>query len=144
MVAEVRNSFRTGDDWDVTAWREPELRAAPGHACRTRKPGIRTLGGLAVALELVELPLFALAFGVALAALLSIRTILAVVLAVFTVRGQPVARAVLGALRVLAASVAIGMAPLVEGNALFVAAMVAAGAGDVAVGLVLLMRRPQP
>lgn len=65
-------------------------------------------------------------------------------LVVFAIRGQPVARAVLGALRVLAATVAIGMAPLVDGNALLVAAMVAAGVGDLAVGLALLMRRPAP
>lgn len=67
------------------------------------------------------------------------RTVLAVVLAVFAVRGQPVARAVLGALRLLAATVAIGMAPLVESGPLLVAALVTAGAGDAAVGLALLM-----
>jgi hypothetical protein len=49
---------------------------------------------------------------------------------------------VLGALRLLAATVALGMAPLVEGNTLLVAALAAAGLGDVAVGLTLLMRRP--
>jgi len=100
------------------------------------------LPGAAVALELLELALFALAFGAALAGLLAVRTVLAVVLAVFTARGQPVARAVLGALRLLAAAVALGMAPLVEGGPLLLAALVAAGIGDVAVGLTLLMRRP--
>ncbi|HEX5136555.1 MAG TPA: hypothetical protein VFY93_06265 [Planctomycetota bacterium] len=112
-----------------------------GRLPATRKPGTRTLGGLAVALELIELPLFALAFGMALAGLLAVRTILAVVLVVFAMRGQPVARAVLGALRLLAATVAIGMAPLVEGSTLVAAALVAAGLGDAATGLTLLMRR---
>jgi hypothetical protein len=113
----------------------------PSGTVSTIKPGIRTLASLAVALELVELPLFALAFGAPLAGLLAVRTILAVVLAVFAARGQPLARAVLGALRLLAATVALGMAPLVEGNTLLVAALAAAGLGDAAVGLTLLMRR---
>jgi len=114
----------------------------PSGTVSTIKPGIRTLASLAVALELVELPLFALAFGAPLAGLLAVRTLLAAVLAVFTARGQPLARAVLGALRLLAATVALGMAPLVEGNTLLVAALAAAGLGDAAVGLTLLMRRP--
>jgi len=99
------------------------------------------LGGLAVLLELIELPLFGLAFGWALAGLLAIRTVLAIVLAVFTARGQPVARSVLGALRMLAATVALGMAPIVEGPVALVAAIAVAGACDAALGLVLLLRR---
>ncbi len=106
------------------------------------RPGTRILASLAVALELLELPLFALAFGAPLAGLLAVRTVLAAVLAAFAVRGQPVARAVLGALRLLAATVALGMAPIVDGGTLLVAALAAAGAGDAAVGLALLMRRP--
>jgi hypothetical protein len=101
----------------------------------------QALAGLAVALEIAELPLFTLAFGSALAFLLAIRTVLAAVLAVFTARGQPVARAVLGALRLLAASVALGMAPLVEGSSALTAGMAVAGACDALVGLALLLRK---
>jgi hypothetical protein len=136
----LRRPPRSG--WDASGARWPAFTGPVfGYPASTIRPSTRILAAVAVALELVELPLFALAFGAPLAGLLAVRTVLAVVLAVFAGRGQPVARAVLGALRLLAATVAIGMAPLVESGPMLVAALAAAGLGDALVGLTLLMRR---
>lgn len=94
----------------------------------------------ACVLEAAQLPVYGWAFGGPVLGLIAVRAVLTVVLAAFALR-QQVVRVVLGALRLMAALVGIVMATLLRDEPALLAALVAFGVLDGALGFALMMRR---
>lgn len=99
-----------------------------------RKPDYRlrraSVALLVVLIEVVEIPLFANAFGEEIVALLAVRMLLTMVVGSFFIRpgGHDVARVLLGALRILAFCVGVVMAVDAHAWALLAVSLLDGGA----------------
>ena len=95
-----------------------------------------------LAIEAAELPLFGAAFGKEITALLAVRLLLTIVLVVFFLRKNPVARVVLGGLRIMAFAVAFTMAIGIQGWIAWTLGALAVADGAAGLCLLLLTFRP--